>query len=83
MGDFIPDVTSDNPFQATEGHLLREQLKTVLGTLSDREREVVVYRFGLRDGAGCACSGNILRHAADRQTRSPRRFDIIGAWLAD
>ena len=51
FGDFIPDVTSDNPFQATEGHLLREQLKTVLGTLSDREREVVGYRFGLRDGS--------------------------------
>ena len=50
VGDLIPDVGIVNPFEATEGHLLREQLQMVLGTLSGREREVVDYRFGLSDG---------------------------------
>ena len=50
VGDLIPDAGSVNPFEATEGHLLREQLQMVLGTLSGREREVVDYRFGLSDG---------------------------------
>ena len=50
VGDLIPDAGSVKPFEATEGHLLREQLQMVLGTLSGREREVIDYRFGLSDG---------------------------------
>ena len=49
-GDFIPDVTSENPFEVTEGHLLKERLREILETLTDRERQVVDYRFGLSDG---------------------------------
>ena len=49
-GDFIPDTTSENPFEVTEGHLLRERLREILNTLSDREKKVVDYRFGLTDG---------------------------------
>lgn len=49
-GDFIPDSTSENPFEVTEGHLLKERLREILDTLTDRERQVVDYRFGLTDG---------------------------------
>ncbi len=49
-GDFIPDVSSENPFEVTEGHLLKERLREILGTLTDRERQVVDFRFGLSDG---------------------------------
>ncbi|HBO98664.1 MAG TPA: RNA polymerase sigma factor RpoD [Verrucomicrobia bacterium] len=49
-GDFIPDSTSENPFEVTEGHLLKERLREILGTLSERERQVVDLRFGLTDG---------------------------------
>ena len=49
-GDFIPDVTSENPFEVTEGHLLKERLRDILETLTDRERQVVDFRFGLTDG---------------------------------
>ncbi|MCR5414904.1 MAG: RNA polymerase sigma factor RpoD [Kiritimatiellae bacterium] len=49
-GDFIPDVTSENPFEVTEGHLLKERLREILETLTDRERQVVDFRFGLTDG---------------------------------
>ena len=49
-GDFIPDLTSENPFEVTEGHLLKERLRDILNTLTDRERQVVDFRFGLSDG---------------------------------
>ena len=49
-GDFIPDSSSENPFEVTEGHLLKERLREILGTLTDRERQVVDFRFGLTDG---------------------------------
>ena len=49
-GDFIPDMTSENPFEVTEGHLLKERLRDILETLTDRERQVVDFRFGLTDG---------------------------------
>ena len=49
-GDFIPDMASENPFEVTEGHLLKERLREILNTLTDRERQVVDFRFGLSDG---------------------------------
>ncbi len=49
-GDFIPDLSSENPFEVTDGHLLRERLRDILNTLTDRERQVVDFRFGLSDG---------------------------------
>ena len=49
-GDFIPDLTSENPFEVTEGNLLKERLREILNTLTDRERQVVDFRFGLSDG---------------------------------
>ena len=50
FGDFIPDLSSENPFEVTEGHLLKERLREILNTLTDRERQVVDFRFGLSDG---------------------------------
>lgn len=49
-GDFIPDLSSENPFEVTEGHLLKERLREILNTLTDRERQVIDFRFGLSDG---------------------------------
>ena len=49
-GDFIPDLSSENRFEVTEGHLLKERLREILNTLTDRERQVVDFRFGLSDG---------------------------------
>ena len=49
-GDFIPDTSSENPYEVTEGHLLKERLREILNTLTDRERQVVDFRFGLSDG---------------------------------
>jgi len=50
LGDFIEDERVIEPVDAASKELLREQIRTVLGFLSDREREVLEMRFGLNDG---------------------------------
>ena len=50
VGDFISDTTTESPAAAAEGHILQEQLRSVLGMLGDREQAVLRYRFGLDDG---------------------------------
>jgi RNA polymerase primary sigma factor len=52
LGDFIKDETMPEPDDATSKVLLREQMRTILGSLSVREREVLEMRFGLKDGQG-------------------------------
>jgi RNA polymerase primary sigma factor len=50
LGDFIEDETVVEPVDAASNQLLREQVRNVLGFLTDREREVLEMRFGLLDG---------------------------------
>ena len=50
LGDFIPDDDAPPPAEAASFILLKEQLKNVLGTLTDREEKVLRLRFGLDDG---------------------------------
>ncbi|MBR6900434.1 MAG: RNA polymerase sigma factor RpoD [Synergistaceae bacterium] len=50
LGDFIEDHDLPSPDEAAAGHLLHEQIEEMLDTLSEREREVLHYRFGLEDG---------------------------------
>jgi RNA polymerase primary sigma factor len=52
FGDFIEDKEASNPMELTAMNLLRDKLRDVLDTLSEREREVLEQRFGLADGAG-------------------------------
>ena len=52
FGDFIEDKEASNPMELTAMNLLRDKLRDVLDTLSEREREVLEQRFGLSDGAG-------------------------------
>ena len=49
-GDFIPDLPSENPFEVTEGHLLKKRLREILNTLTERERQIVNFRFGIDEG---------------------------------
>ncbi|MGD2047879.1 MAG: sigma-70 family RNA polymerase sigma factor, partial [Chloroflexota bacterium] len=48
--DFIEDETIPEPVDAASKQLLREQVRNVLEFLSDRERQVLEMRFGLKDG---------------------------------
>ena len=49
LGDFIESGT-ENPDQDVAKNLLREDLESVLATLSPRERDVLRLRYGLDDG---------------------------------
>lgn len=50
LGDFIPDDDVPAPVDAAAYSMLKEQLMEVLDTLSDREKKVLMLRFGLEDG---------------------------------
>ena len=50
LGDFIPDDDAPAPAEAASFSLLKEQLTTVLSTLTSREEKVLRLRFGLDDG---------------------------------
>lgn len=50
LGDFIEDETIVGPVDAASDQLLKEQLYSILDSLSDRERAVLEMRFGLKDG---------------------------------
>ena len=50
MGDFIPDEGASEPSEAASYTLLKEQLVSVLSTLTPREEKVLKLRFGLEDG---------------------------------
>ncbi len=50
LGDFIEDQSAIAPPDAAANALLSEQMAHVLEELSERERQVIVMRFGLDDG---------------------------------
>jgi len=50
LGDFIEDTKALAPLDATSRALLKEQIEEVLSTLNDREKKVLILRFGLEDG---------------------------------
>lgn len=51
LGDFVEDQKMLTPYELTNRSLLREQLDSVLGSLSSREEKVLRYRYGLDDGS--------------------------------
>ena len=50
LGDFIEDKSTLPPADAASRELLKEHLGRILDELSDRERRVVMLRFGLENG---------------------------------
>ncbi len=50
FGDFLEDTTADSPAEATGYSILKDMMGDVLKTLTERERKVLVLRFGLMDG---------------------------------
>ena len=50
LGDFIQDTSAPSPYDATSRQLLKEHMEEVLNTLSDREKRVLILRFGLENG---------------------------------
>ena len=50
LGEFIPDESELSPSDSASLQMLKQQVRSVLASLSDREREVLEMRFGFRDG---------------------------------
>lgn len=50
LGDFIQDEEASQPAEAASYAMLKEQLESVLCTLTPREEQVLRLRFGLEDG---------------------------------
>mgnify|MGYP000054485407 CR=1 FL=1 len=50
LGDFVADNNTVTPEANIESVMLREHIDVLLQDLKDREREVIILRFGLRDG---------------------------------
>lgn len=50
FGDFLEDTGIESPAEATGYSILKDKMNEVLETLTDRERTVLIQRFGLLDG---------------------------------
>ena len=50
LGDFVADNNAITPEGNVENVMLKEHIQTLLGDLKDRERQVIILRFGLEDG---------------------------------
>lgn len=50
LGDFVEDEDGVTPEESATRQLLKEQVQTILTTLSDREQKILRMRFGLDNG---------------------------------
>lgn len=50
LGDFVADANVLSPEGNVESVMLREHIDTLLSDLKERERQVLILRFGLEDG---------------------------------
>jgi len=50
FGDFLEDTSIESPAEATGYSILKDKMGEVLATLTERERTVLIERFGLLDG---------------------------------
>jgi RNA polymerase primary sigma factor len=50
LGDFIEDEETISPEESATMQLLKEHVKDMLGTLTEREQKILKLRFGLEDG---------------------------------
>lgn len=50
LGNFVEDDTAVRPEDATDEHLLKEEVMEVVNELSDREQKIIKLRFGLDGG---------------------------------
>lgn len=50
LGDFIEDESTPHPLELASQELLKSQICDALSKLAERERKIIVLRFGLEDG---------------------------------
>lgn len=68
FGDFIQDKKAVSPANETVRSMLRDEMNSALGTLTDRERKILVLRFGITDGSARTLEevGNVFKVTRER-----------------
>ncbi|MFH1201963.1 MAG: RNA polymerase sigma factor RpoD [Candidatus Omnitrophota bacterium] len=68
FGDFIEDKKAVSPANTTVHSILREEMKGILDTLTDREKKILILRFGIGDGCTRTLEevGNIFKVTRER-----------------
>ncbi|MBI4706546.1 MAG: RNA polymerase sigma factor RpoD [Candidatus Omnitrophica bacterium] len=68
FGDFIQDKKAVSPANETVRSMLKEEMFTALGTLTEREKKILVLRFGVNDGCARTLEevGNIFKVTRER-----------------
>ncbi len=95
LGDFVKDVNTMTPEEYATNEILKEEIKSVLETLQEREQEVLELRFGLIDGTSHTLEEvgrkfNVTRERirqieakALRKLRHPSRAKKLKDFLSD
>jgi len=68
FGDFIQDKKAVSPANETVRSMLKDEMNSALGTLTEREKKILVLRFGISDGAARTLEevGNVFRVTRER-----------------
>jgi RNA polymerase primary sigma factor len=68
FGDFIEDKRAVSPANATVHVMLKEEMTSALNTLTERERKILMLRFGLADGIAKTLEevGNVFKVTRER-----------------
>jgi len=68
FGDFIQDKKAVSPANATARSMLKEEMSSALSALTDREKKILVLRFGVADGCPRTLEevGNIFKVTRER-----------------
>ncbi|MBM3244148.1 MAG: RNA polymerase sigma factor RpoD, partial [Candidatus Omnitrophica bacterium] len=68
FGDFIQDKKAVSPANATVRSMLKDEMNSALETLTDREKRILVLRFGITDGAARTLEevGNVFKVTRER-----------------
>ncbi len=68
FGDFIEDKKAVSPANATVHVMLKDEMNSALSTLTEREKKILMLRFGLQDGSAKTLEevGNVFKVTRER-----------------
>jgi RNA polymerase primary sigma factor len=68
FGDFIQDKKAVSPANETVRSMLKDEMNSALSTLTDREKKILILRFGIQDGSPRTLEevGNVFKVTRER-----------------
>ena len=68
FGDFIEDKKAISPANATVHVMLKDEMNSALSTLTEREKKILILRFGISDGSAKTLEevGNVFKVTRER-----------------